>query len=67
MEEHALQVRHNELVRLYIISIGTTLPYAFHVHGTMFKVYQSGLLYNTLIDAQTIEIGPGNTAITEAT
>lgn len=66
MGENALQVRQNELVRFYVINMGTTIPYAFHLHSTIFKVYQSGLPSNDPIDAQTIEIGPGNAAIIEA-
>jgi plastocyanin len=59
-------VRQNELVRFYVINMGTTIPYAFHLHSTIFKAYQSGLPSNEPIDAQTIEIGPGNAAIIEA-
>jgi len=66
MDENTLQVKQNELVRFYVLNIGTTIPYAFHLHSTVFKVYQSGLPSNDPIDAQTIEIGPGNTAIVEA-
>lgn len=66
MGENALQARQNELVRFYVINMGTTVPYAFHLHSTIFKVYQSGLPSNEPIDAQTIEIGPGNAAIIEA-
>jgi len=66
MGDNALQVNQGELVRLYIVNIGTTIPYSFHLHSTIFKVYQSGLPSNSPFDAQTIEIGPGNTAIVEA-
>ena len=66
MGDNALKVRQNELVRFYVINIGTTVPYSFHLHSTIFKVYQSGLPSNGPIDAQTIEIGPGNAAIVEA-
>lgn len=66
MGENALQVKQDELVRFYVINIGTTIPYSFHLHSTVFKVYQSGLPSNSPIDAQTIEIGPGNAAIVEA-
>ncbi|HEX7034103.1 MAG TPA: multicopper oxidase domain-containing protein, partial [Nitrososphaera sp.] len=59
MGENALEVRQNELVRFYVLNIGTTVPYAFHLHSTVFKVYPSGLPSNERIDAQTIEIGPG--------
>jgi nitrite reductase (NO-forming) len=66
MGEHALQVKQNELVRLYVVNAGTTIPYSFHLHSTIFKVYQSGLISNNPIDVQTIEIGPGNVALIEA-
>lgn len=66
MGENALKIKQNELVRLYVINIGTTIPYSFHLHSTVFKVYASGLPSNDPIDAQTIEIGPGNAAIVEA-
>ena len=35
-----------ELLRLYIINIGTTIPCQFHLHMTTFKAYPSGLLSN---------------------
>lgn len=66
MGDNALQVKQNQLVRLYVINIGTTIPYSFHLHSTIFKAYPSGLPSNEPIDAQTIEIGPGNAAIVEA-
>lgn len=66
MGDNALEVRQNELVRFYVINMGTTIPYPFHLHSTIFKAYQSGLPSNDPIDAQTIEIGPGNAAIVEA-
>jgi hypothetical protein len=66
MGDNALEVSQNENVRFYVINIGTTIPYSFHLHSTIFKVYQSGLPSNDPIDAQTIEIGPGNAAIVEA-
>jgi nitrite reductase (NO-forming) len=61
-----LQVNHGELVRMYVINIGTTIPYQFHLHSTIFKVYPSGLLSNKPIDAQTYPVGPGDAAIIEA-
>jgi hypothetical protein len=63
---HPLEARQYEDVRFYVINIGTTVPYSFHLHGKVFKVYQSGLVSNDPIDAQTMEIGPGNAAIVEA-
>lgn len=64
--KHPLQVQHGELVRMYVINIGTTIPYQFHLHSTVFKAYPSGLLSNEPIDAQTIPVGPGDATIIEA-
>ena len=61
-----LKVNHGELVRMYVINIGTTIPYQFHLHSTTFKAYPSGLLSNEPIDAQTYPVGPGDAAIIEA-
>jgi nitrite reductase (NO-forming) len=64
--KNPLQVNHGELVRLYVINIGTTIPYQFHLHSTTFKAYPSGLLSNEPIEAQTIPVGPGDATIIEA-
>jgi nitrite reductase (NO-forming) len=61
-----LEVNHGELVRMYVINIGTTIPYQFHLHSTTFKAYPSGLLSNEPIDAQTYPVGPGDATIIEA-
>lgn len=61
-----LTINHGELLRLYVINIGTTIPYQFHLHSTTFKAYPSGLLSNEPIDAQTIPVGPGDATIIEA-
>jgi nitrite reductase (NO-forming) len=61
-----LEVNYGELVRMYVINIGTTIPYQFHLHSTTFKAYPSGLFSNQPIDAQTYPIGPGDAAIIEA-
>ena len=66
MGDNALHANKGELVRLYVINMGTTIPSSFHLHSTIFKAYPSGLPSNEPIDAQTIEIGPGNAAIVEA-
>ena len=66
MDKNGLQVKQNELVRFYLINIGTTI-HSFHLHSTIFKkAYQSGLISNTPYDAQTISIAPGDAAIVEA-
>jgi nitrite reductase (NO-forming) len=64
--KNPLILNHDELLRLYVINIGTTIPYQFHLHSTTFKAYPSGLLSNEPIDAQTIPVGPGDATIIEA-
>lgn len=59
-------INNGELLRIYLINLGTTIPYQFHLHSTTFKAYPSGLLSNEPIDAQTIPVGPGDAAIIEA-
>jgi nitrite reductase (NO-forming) len=61
-----LEANNDELVRMYVINIGTTIPYQFHLHSTTFKAYPSGLFSNQPIEAQTYPIGPGDAAIIEA-
>jgi nitrite reductase (NO-forming) len=61
-----LTINHDELLRLYVINIGTTIPYHFHLHSTTAKAYPSGLLSNEPIDVQTIAVGPGDATIIEA-
>jgi three-Cys-motif partner protein len=62
---NSLKVRQNELVRLYVVNMGTALVYPFHIHGTIFKEYPSGLISNTPEDHQTVLIGPGDATIIE--
>ncbi|MDQ3836893.1 MAG: multicopper oxidase domain-containing protein, partial [Thermoproteota archaeon] len=64
--QNPIIVDHDELLRLYVINIGTTIPYQFHLHSTTFKAYPSGLLSNEPFDAQTVAIGPGDATIIEA-
>lgn len=62
-----LRAEQDELIRIYAINIGTTIPYQFHLHSATFKAYQSGLLEgNEPVHAQTWAIGPGDAAIIEA-
>ena len=30
--QNPLTINHDELLRLYVINIGTTIPYQFHLH-----------------------------------
>jgi nitrite reductase (NO-forming) len=66
IENNSLVARQNELVRFYISNIGTTIPFSFHLHSTIFKVYPSGQISNKPIDVQTISISPGDAIIVEA-
>jgi glucose dehydrogenase/plastocyanin len=66
MGNDSLRVRQNELVRLYVVNMGTALVYPFHIHGTVFKAYPSGLISNVPEDRQTVLIGPGDATIIEA-
>ena len=64
--QNPIQVNRDELVRLYVINIGTTIPYQFHLHSTIFKAYPSGLLSNEPVDVQTAPVGPGDATLIEA-
>ena len=63
--DNPIQVVKGELVRFYVIGIGTVLPSPFHVHRTIAKVYPSGILWNEPYYAQTHLIANGDTAIIE--
>ena len=55
-----------EVVRFYVINMGVTIPYSFHLHSATFKAYPSGLISNPPINAQSFSIGPGDAEIIEA-
>ena len=61
-----LQVRPNELVRLWVLNAGPTLTNAFHVIGALFDhVYPDGNPTNQLNGLQTYNIAPGSGAMFE--
>jgi len=64
--DNTIKVKRNENARFYVMNIGTVLPTSFHLHSTIFKVYQSGILWNEPTFAQTYLIGVGDTAVIEA-
>ena len=64
--DNPIQVVKGELARFYVVGIGGVLQSPFHVHSTIFKVYQSGILWNEPYFAQTHLPGNGDTAIIEA-
>ncbi len=61
-----LQINHGDLMRLYVINLGTSIPVSFHLHSTTFFAYPSGLWDNDPIYAQTVSVAPGDASIIEA-
>jgi len=61
-----LQINHGDLMRIYLINLGTTIPSSFHLHSTTFLAYPSGLWINSPIYAQTVSVAPGDASIVEA-
>jgi nitrite reductase (NO-forming) len=61
-----LQINHDDLMRIYVINLGTTIPASFHLHSTTFLAYPSGLWDNLPIHAQTVSVAPGDASIVEA-
>lgn len=64
--DHPLEVRTNETVRVYYVNMGASPAYGFHIHGTIFDAYQSGIWGNAPVKVQTWEVAAGNGAIFEA-
>jgi nitrite reductase (NO-forming) len=63
---HPLPARTNETVRIYLINLGLSPAYSMHIHGTLFKVYPSGIWKNSSpLMVQSWEVGSGNAAIFE--
>lgn len=61
-----LEINHQDLMRIYLINLGTTIPASFHLHSTTFLTYPSGLWDNPPIQSQTISVAPGDASIIEA-
>lgn len=64
--DHPLEVKANETVRLYYVNMGAGPAFGFHIHGTIFDAYQSGIWANSPVKVQTWEVAAGNGAIFEA-
>ncbi len=62
---HPLPAMTNETVRIYLVNLGLSPAYAMHIHGSLFKVYPSGVLENPTFKVQSWEVASGNTAILE--
>ncbi|WP_161486146.1 multicopper oxidase domain-containing protein [Candidatus Nitrosocosmicus hydrocola] len=63
---YPIKANQNEVVRFYIVNAGVNLPYSFHLHGTLFEAYPSGLFINSPIESQSVLVGPGDASIVEA-
>lgn len=61
-----LQINQGDLMRIYLINLGTTIPASFHLHSTTFLTYPSGLWDNLPILSQTVSVAPGDASIIEA-
>ena len=61
-----LEINHQDLMRIYLINLGTTIPASFHLHSTTFLTYPSGLWDNPPIHSQTVSVAPGDASIIEA-
>jgi len=61
-----LQINQDDLMRIYLINLGTTIPASFHLHSTTFLTYPSGLRDNLPIHSQTVSVAPGDASIIEA-
>lgn len=63
--DNPLPIYENETVRVYMINIAQLPAYGYHVHGTLFKTWISGILLNDPIYTQTWATSSGDTAIFE--
>ncbi|MEP0824757.1 MAG: multicopper oxidase domain-containing protein [Nitrososphaera sp.] len=63
--ENPLPARTNELVRIYLINLGSSPAFGFHIHGTLFDAWPSGVWENPSLRVQTWEVSAGNAAIFE--
>lgn len=61
-----LEINQGELLRIYLVNLGTTVHAPMHLHSTIFDVYPSGLVSNKPYQAQTVAVAPGDAAIIEA-
>jgi nitrite reductase (NO-forming) len=64
--DNPLPAKTGELVRIYYVNMGASPAYGFHIHGTIFDAYPSGIWKNEPLQVQTWEVAAGNGAIFEA-
>lgn len=64
--EHPIQVKVNELLRLYVVNAGPNRLSSFHVVGGIFeRVFQDGSLTSPLMGVQTVNVPVGGGSIFE--
>lgn len=63
--DHPLPVYENETARVYLINLAQLPAFGYHVHGTLFKTWVSGILLNSPIYTQTWATSSGDAAIFE--
>ena len=66
MPTHPIDVRPDELLRLYLVNAGPNRISSFHVVGGIFeRVFEDGSQANPLIGVQTVNVPVGGGAIFE--
>lgn len=64
--EHPIEVKVNELLRLYVVNAGPNRVSSFHVVGGIFeRVFQDGSLTTPLVGVQTVSVPVGGASIFE--
>ena len=64
--EHPIDVKVNELLRLYVVNAGPNRVSSFHVVGGIFeRVFQDGSLTTPLVGVQTVNVPVGGASIFE--
>ncbi len=67
-QDHPLEARANQRVRLYVVNAGPNLASAFHVIGAIFAaVYPDGDPAHVLTGVSTYTVGPGEGAVFDLT
>src|SRR5581483_9749300 len=65
--EHPLEVRPNELIRIYLVNAGPNRVSSFHIVAAIFsRVFNDGSLASPLKGVQTVNVPAGGGAIFEA-
>lgn len=64
--EHPIEVKVNELLRLYVVNAGPNRMSSFHVVGGIFeRVFQDGSMTSPLAGVQTVSVPVGGASIFE--